>query len=128
MHADDGTEVLSRYGHGALAGLPAITLRRHGSGTARYLSTRLDDASYQRLLLDALGEPARERLPEGVEVIRRRAGDQSWLFVLNHGSIEHRVPATGFDLVNGVGVENEVRVGPGGFAVVREACGYKPSS
>ena len=56
----------------------------------------------------------------GVEVQRRRAGEQTWLFVLNHTGTEASVAATGTDIVTGVAVPGTVTVPPGGVAVVRE--------
>jgi beta-galactosidase len=121
VHATDDVEVLVRYaGDGPLAGLPAVTAHRYGLGTAWYVSTRLEDAAYERVLLDALGEPSSQLAPEGVEVVRRRASDNSWCFILNHSDEEHQMPARGVDLVTGRQVDGEIRVPAGGFAVVRE--------
>ncbi len=75
----------------ALAGLPAITRHRHGGGTALYLSTRLTDGAYTRLL-------GLEPVP--VERVRRGG----WLFTINHGDEEQE----------GTG---GLRLSPGGYAV-----------
>ncbi|MFI6451663.1 beta-galactosidase [Streptosporangium amethystogenes] len=73
-----------------LSGRPAITRHSYGSGTALYVSTRLTDAAYARLLgLE----------PTPVELVRR--GD--WLFAINHGDEEQQV--------------EDLRLPPGGFAV-----------
>jgi beta-galactosidase len=56
----------------------------------------------------------------GVEVQRRRAGDASWLFVLNHTDAAATVATTGTDIVSGVPVSGSVTVPAGGVAVVRE--------
>lgn len=127
LHADEAVEVLLRYaGDGQLSGRPAATLRRYGSGTARYLSTRLTDDAYRDLLISSLGgtacRPGADDLDatEGVEVVRRSGDGTSWVFVLNHTGVEQRVSARGRDLVSGAVVAGEIRMAPGGFAVLRE--------
>jgi beta-galactosidase len=60
-------------------------------------------------------------LPSGVELVRRRSGEQSWTFALNHTGDPVRVPARGVDLVSGVRIEEAVRLAPGAVAVVRDA-------
>jgi beta-galactosidase len=54
-----------------------------------------------------------------VEVVRRRAGERSWLFVLNHTEVPVTVPARGTELVSGAAVDGRLTVAAGGFAVVR---------
>ncbi|MEV4745181.1 beta-galactosidase [Streptosporangium sp. NPDC049248] len=73
-----------------LSGRPAITRHSYGSGTALYVSTRLTDDAYARLL---------GLTPTPVELVRR--GD--WLFAINHGDEEHEVDG--------------LRLPPGGFTV-----------
>ncbi|WP_326820065.1 beta-galactosidase [Streptosporangium sp. NBC_01756] len=75
----EGAEALARYTGTALTGLPAITRHRYGAGTARYVSTRLADDAYARLL-------ELEQAP--VELVRRG----EWLFAINHGNDEQPVP------------------------------------
>ncbi|MFJ2031510.1 beta-galactosidase [Streptosporangium sp. NPDC087985] len=90
----EGAEALAHYGGApgtakdtgtagatgaALAGLPAVTRHRHGSGTALYISTRLTDDTYARLLgLE----------PSPLELVRRG----EWLFAINHGDDGQVVP------------------------------------
>jgi beta-galactosidase len=76
-------EVLARFEGGMLDGLPAITRRRSGGGTAWYVATAPDDLA---AVIDAVlqGADVEAVLPEpvdGVEAVRR--GDR--LFLLNHG-------------------------------------------
>ena len=59
-------------------------------------------------------------VPPGVEVVRRRSGDRSWLFVLNHTGDECELATTGHDLVGDRPVGPSVRLAAGGTAVVRE--------
>ncbi|MEV6864601.1 beta-galactosidase [Streptosporangium subroseum] len=93
-----GAEALALYtgphaSAAALSGLPAITRNRYGAGTALYLSTRLADDAYARLL---------GLRPAPVELVRRG----EWLFAINHGEDERRV-ASGLCLP------------PGGYAVLK---------
>ncbi len=63
-----------------------MTRRSAGAGAAWYLGTRLDDGPLGELL-DQVTEaggvtPAADVAP-GVEVVRRRGQDGSWLFAVN---------------------------------------------
>jgi beta-galactosidase len=119
-----GTEVVSTYAVGPLAGRPAVTRRDVGDGAAWYLSTLPGDDRLGALLdgvLSAAGvEPTVTALPRGVEATRRSDGDGSWLFLLNHTDAEQTVRATGHDLVSDEVVDGSVRLVPGGAAVIRE--------
>ncbi len=78
-----GAEVLQRCVDGPLPGTPAVTRNLHGSGTAWYLATTLDNDTLSQVLLAAAegaGVGPAAQAPAGVEVVRR--GDL--LFVLNH--------------------------------------------
>lgn len=121
-----GTDVLTTYAAGPLAGRPAVT-RRAGTGSAGsawYVSTLPDDATLGALLDDVLSaagvEPTVAGLPRGVETTRRSDGDTSWLFLLNHTDAEQTIAATGYDLVADAPVDGSVRLAPGGVAVLRE--------
>jgi beta-galactosidase len=127
--AAPGTEVLASLVDGPLAGTPALTRRPVGRGSAWYLATSLDRGSMRRWLERITAEagcrPAAE-VPEGaageVDVVRRRRGQESWLFVLNHGAEALRLPGTrGRDLVADADVDGDLVVPRGGCAVLREA-------
>ena len=117
----DGARVVSKYASGPLAGQPAITAQNLGNGTAWYVSTHLDedglDRLVRRLLVEAGAEPS---VSTGIELVRRRSATGSWLFAVNHTEADWTVAATGTDLVTGRSVEGFLRLGPGGYAVVRE--------
>ena len=119
-----GAEVLARYAGGVLDGLPAITRHPVGEGVAYYVSTRLDLDGYGGLLAAVAAAagvaPAQAGLPAGVEAVRQRDGDRSWLFLLNHTGDDHEVPATGTDLLTGCAATGTVRLPAGGAAVIRE--------
>jgi beta-galactosidase len=117
----DGARVVSKYGSGPLNGQPAITSNLFGQGTAWYISTHLDEYGLERLIrrlmMDAGTEPSAST---GIELVRRRSATGSWLFAINHTDADWTVAARGTDLVSGRAVEDLLRLGPGGYAVVRE--------
>ncbi|RIV37384.1 beta-galactosidase [Micromonospora radicis] len=119
-----GADVVSGYVGGVLDGMPAVTRHRYGAGTTWYLSTRPDDETYRWLLSAAARAagvpPVCPAAPEGVEAVRRRDGDRSWLFLLNHTHREQRVGTRGEELLTGTTVDDAVFLRPGGVAVLRE--------
>jgi beta-galactosidase len=119
-----GARALARYAGGPLDGQPALTRHRFGAGVAWYVSTRLDDTAYGRLLAGAAryagAAPTCPAAPAGVEAVRRRSAGASWLFLLNHGDAPQRVPAVGTDLLTGAVLTEAVIVPAGGCVVLRE--------
>ena len=118
-----GAEAVATYADGPAAGLPAVTRREVGSGTAWYVATRLDAGGTDRLVERLVSESGVERLPgasASVDVTRRVGDDASWLFVINHGSAPADVPVHGLELVSGREVAGDLLVPAGGVAVVRE--------
>ncbi|WBB70155.1 beta-galactosidase [Micromonospora sp. WMMD812] len=122
LHAE-GAEVLAAYADGPLPGVAAVTRNPVGEGAAWYVGTRLDQPATDRLVARLVAEsgvrPAAAALP-GVEVVRRRDGERSWLFVLNHTDDEVRLPAAGVELLTGSRCDDELVVAAGEVAVVRE--------
>jgi beta-galactosidase len=117
----DGAESLAAYTSGALAGAPALTRHRFGSGQGWYLSTRLDDADYAALITRLLNEaavgPELPDLPPGVETVTRHAPDGGcWRIVLNHLAESVSLPEAAHDLLTGGPVDG---LPPGGCAVLR---------
>jgi beta-galactosidase len=125
LHAD-AAEVVATYLDGPLAGWPAVTTRRHGDGVAQYVTTRLDEASLARTVARSCTD-AQVRPPiigaAGIEVVRRRRDDSSYLFVLNHTEREAEVQAVGHELLTDRAVTDTLRVPAGSVAVVREEQG-----
>ncbi|MEV0722299.1 beta-galactosidase [Micromonospora purpureochromogenes] len=119
----EGAEVLASYADGPLPGVAAVTRHRVGRGTAWYVGTRLDEAATDRLvgrLLAEAGARPPVAAPSGVEVVRRRDGDRSWLFVINHTDADVQLDVTGTELLGGARCTGELRVPAGEVAVVRE--------
>ncbi|MFE9691080.1 beta-galactosidase [Micromonospora sp. NPDC005806] len=122
LHAE-GAEVLASYADGPLPGVPALTRHPVGAGVAWYLGTRLDDPASDRLVARLLAESGVRppvAAPTGVEVVRRRAADRSWLFVINHTDADARLAVTGAELLGGGWSDGELVVPAGEVAVVRE--------
>lgn len=119
----DGAEVIARYLDGPVAGSAAITRHRLGSGAAWYVGTALDDPSLTALMdrvrIAADVHPPLAA-PPGVEVVRRRGPQGSYLFVLNHTGAAATVAVNGYDLVTEVEAGGSLTVQPGESAVVRE--------
>ncbi|MDV6302914.1 beta-galactosidase [Rhodococcus cerastii] len=123
LTASEDVDVLARHTQGHLRGVPALTKRTVGTGAAWYAATVPDADGWVALtdkLCGAAGIETRRDLGSDVEIVRRSAGEQSWLFVLNHGSDKVSVPATGTDLVSGAHVDGELIVAAGGSAVIAE--------
>ncbi|MFR9777472.1 beta-galactosidase [Micromonospora sp. MS34] len=120
-----GAEPVTAYLGGILDGPPAVTRHRVGDALTWYVSTRPDDDTYRRLLIEATRAagvtPVCPQAPPGVEAVRRRDGDRSWLFLLNHTGRPQPVPAAGLELITGGPVAGAVTVPAGGVAVLRES-------
>lgn len=120
-----GAEAMARYESGELAGRPAITRRAVGAGVAHYISTELDDASLQRvlepILLDAGCGPDAEGAGDGVEVVRRYAGDEEYLVCINHTAATRTVECRGTDLLTGYVFDGPVTLLAGATLVLRQA-------
>lgn len=116
--------MIDAYADGVLDGRPAVTRHRAEAGTAWYLSTRPDEDTYRRLLDEVARSagvtPVCPGAPAGVEAVRRRGEHGSWLFLFNHTDLPQQVPARGTDLLTATGVDEAVRLSPGGVAVLRE--------
>jgi beta-galactosidase len=127
------------YTSGELAGIPAITLRRVGAGTAQYVSTHLDRDSTGALLerlIDRAGVTPVAVADRGLELVRRvgdatvpvagsvpvtgSATSTSWLFAINHSSEPLALGATGLDLVSGNRFIAGGTVAAGAVAIIRE--------
>jgi beta-galactosidase len=85
----ESAETLATYTMGDHAGQAAITKNAFGKGSAFYIGARLDAGDQARVLntiAAAVGVKPALQAPLGVEVATRRAGQNSWTFVLNHTS------------------------------------------
>ncbi len=124
IHLEDA-EPLASYTDDFYAGTPAVTLNVFGEGRAYYLGTRPEE-QYVKLLLDRACEEAGVRataeVPPGVDAVRRKTEDASFLFVLNHTkeAVEVSLPGPGRDLLTGKEHDSNVVLGPFEVAVLKE--------
>jgi beta-galactosidase len=109
--------VLAGFTGGRQDGLPALTARRHGGGSAYYLATVPDDDGARQVLQHLFGaarvEPVLPGLPPTVEAIRRGR----LLTVINHGDEAVDVEVRGVDAIDGHAVTG-VALQPFGYALV----------
>ncbi|MWV57759.1 beta-galactosidase [Rathayibacter sp. VKM Ac-2754] len=118
---DAAVTVLGRFTSGQAAGMPALTARSTGAGTAHYLATIPDDAGMTALtgwLAAESGVGPVLRTGSRVEASRR--GDV--LTVINHGVDPVDVALSGTDVVTGAAVES-LHLEQYGWALVRVAAG-----
>ncbi|MQY33664.1 Beta-galactosidase [Streptomyces sp. RB17] len=121
----EGAEAVASYADGPLSGVPAVTRRPHGTGTAWYLATLPDPATLAALLDRVRGEAGVEPVrtaPPGVEVVRRRGPEADYLFVIDHAGRGAELPVApgSSELLTGKETAGTVTVAPGEVAVVRE--------
>jgi beta-galactosidase len=127
-----GADALVRFADGGqngetraqAAGLPAITRNAVGDGSATYVSTELDDSGLAAVLTDVLAmahvEPDAPGAGDGLEAVRRYAGDDSYLFLVNHSDRPRETEATGTDILSGTSYAGRLTLGPGDMVVLRE--------
>ncbi|TCO13161.1 beta-galactosidase-like protein [Kribbella steppae] len=106
----EGADVVGTYTADFYAGTAAVTRHRFGQGHAWYIGTMLDAAGLDAVLgsvVEEAGLTGSYARIDGVEATRRYKDGQRYLFLLNHGDREVRVPAdmTGTDLITGSQVE-----------------------
>ncbi len=121
----DSAQALATYEQDYYAGRPVITRNPFGKGTAFYVGTVPDTNGMEWLLEQACqsaGVKATAVAPEGVELVRRTNGAQTWLFALNHSSEEVKVPLEqpGYDLLSQTKVEESLHLASMQAAVVQQ--------
>ncbi|GAA1229815.1 beta-galactosidase [Microbacterium phyllosphaerae] len=95
-------EVVASYVDGPSAGRPAVTRRAAGAGEAWFLGTQLARDAYGRLVAQLAASAGVSPMPGAgpdVEIVRRTGETGSFLFVINHGSTDAEISASGHDLV-----------------------------
>lgn len=117
-------EVLAAYTGGAYAGKAAITSHRFGAGKAVYIGAHLEPAELARVLLILMAESGVKssfRVPQGVEVTRRRSGEKTILYVLNHTGAPQTLngAGNGKDLLTDRNYSGAVRLDPYGVLVLQ---------
>ena len=121
----EGAEALASFADDFYAGRPAVTRYAFGKGQSYYLGTRPDAAYLDALLGRVLDEreirPIAE-MPSGVEVVRRVADGDTFVFLLNHGSerVELAAPRHTRDLLTGKHARKRITLEPYGAAVLHQ--------
>ncbi|MGX9899971.1 beta-galactosidase [Arthrobacter sp. SA17] len=115
-------EVLAMFTEYPLDGVPALTRREVGNGSAWYLATFPDPdnlgALVDRLLSESGVSPVAAS-DQGVELTRRRNDDgKSFVFAINHSRTDASVSVSGIDLISGKRFGGTVAAGA--VAVVAE--------
>lgn len=117
------TKVRGGFLDGPAAGMPALTKRSLGAGSAWYLATRLDIESLAALLepvyLDA-GLTPRDDLSVDLEMVTRQGPDGRFHFLINHADLPVSAPATGIDLISGRRYTGSVTVPAGQVMIVHQ--------
>ncbi|WP_311214025.1 MULTISPECIES: beta-galactosidase [unclassified Arthrobacter] len=120
--AGASAEVLATFTDYPLDGVPALTRRSVGNGSAWYLATLPDAAGIDALtarLVDDAGVTAVAEATAGVELSRRRSDDgRSFLFAINHSREDLTVKADGAELLSGLRFTGVVPAGA--VAVIAE--------
>lgn len=123
IEADADVEVRGTYTSGELAGLPAVTRRAIGAGSAWYLSAMLEHDSMLPVFGDVLrtaGLPAREHTDVEAEAVTRTDGTTDYTFFLNHGAstVSFEFEGEGVDLLTGDRFAGRLDLGRYGVAVL----------
>jgi beta-galactosidase len=121
----EGAEPLASYTDSFYVGTPALTRNVYGEGAAYYLGTRPEER-YARSLLQVVCEEAGVRptaeVPPGVDAVRRKTEDASYLFMLNHNQegVEIQLPRPVQDLLTGTAHHPNLVLDPLEVAILQE--------
>ena len=121
-----GAEPLASYTEGFYVGAPAVTRNAFGEGAAYYLGTRPEQRYVETLVQTACeraGIGPSLLAPPGIDAVRRKTDDASFLFLFNHNdeAVEVRLPVPGRDLLTKEEHDLTVILDPLEVAVLREA-------
>jgi beta-galactosidase len=98
-------KVVATFAEDFYSGEPAVTVNRFGKGHAYFMATRLDakarSAFYNKVLTKSgVKPPVDAKLPAGVTLQLRGAGNEAFVFLLNFTTEKKVVPFKGVKLVN----------------------------
>jgi beta-galactosidase len=121
----DGAQALATYEGDYYNGKPAVTRNSFGKGTTFYVGTVPDQKGMEWLVEQACNAAVIEvvlRAPEGVELVRRTNGTQTWLFLLNHSSEEVKIllDQPGYDILSQTNLDGSLHLGPVQVAIIRQ--------
>jgi beta-galactosidase len=121
----EGAEPLATYAANFYAGTPAATRNAFGEGAAFYIGTRPEEHYMKSLLQKACEEagvvPTAE-VPPGVDAVRCKTENASYLFLLNHNeeTVELVLPNPGRDLLTGTEHHSKLILDPLEVAILQE--------
>lgn len=116
-------EVIARYKDANLDDSVALAKNNFGNGIAWYQGTSLsakDQSDYLVKILRASHVSPIIEAPEGVEVVRRKNNESSWLIAINHTQSNIKIPATGTELFSGQSITGSIKIPAGEVVVIRE--------
>jgi beta-galactosidase len=121
----EGAEPLASYTDDFYAGTPTVTRNTFGAGAAYYRGIRTDKRYTKSLLqelCDEAGISPSAEAPPGVDAVRRKGEDASFLFVLNHNQEtgEVQLPQGGRDLLTGKEHQSKLTLDPLDVAILQE--------
>lgn len=116
---------LAEYCTDYYAGMPALTVNRHGLGWAYYVGTCPCAAFIRKILprcLARAGVPYYD-MPRGVELCTREHMRRQYHFLMNHTAEAQTVshPFSGKDLLSGQAVTASILLPPRGVVIIEEA-------
>jgi beta-galactosidase len=116
---------LASYTEDFYAGTPAVTRNVFDEGAAYYLGTRPEQrytkSLLQRVCQEAGVKPTAD-VPPGVDAVRRKTEDASFLFLLNHNqeAVEIQLPSLGRDLLTGTKHDSKLILDPLEVTILQE--------
>jgi beta-galactosidase len=120
-----GADPLASFTDGFYSGTPAVTRNAFAEGVAYYLGTR-PEIDYTKSLLHRMCQEAGVKptadVPPGVDAVRRKTEDASFLFLLNHNQEleEIRLPNPGRDLLTAKEHDSKLILDPLEVAILQE--------
>jgi beta-galactosidase len=117
-------KVLARVATGPWAGRPAVVETTRGKGRAYYVGVRLDSAGLERVYDRAQALSGHRTVltsKPAIERIVRAGAEQSYEFLINHGSERQEVEIApgGFDVLTNSPLGERIWLEPAGVAIVR---------
>ncbi|WP_411722359.1 beta-galactosidase [Mycetocola sp.] len=115
---------VATYVDGPAAGKPAVTRNSRGSGSAWYVSTKLEGGDLRSLVTSALDAAGVSYVApvEGLEVVTRTGETEHFTFYINHADADAPLSVTGTDVLTGAPVSEAASVPAGGVRVVASPC------
>jgi beta-galactosidase len=120
-------EAIASYTSNYFAGLPAVTRRAYGEGTAFYIGTEPDMTGIRKVLdivVEEAGvQPVLPNVPEGIEAAPRSAADgRELIFVINHQDGAQTLPLADryVDLITDQELSGQVELAPQDVLVLRK--------